>query len=54
MYAAENGHIEVVKILLEHGANIEANDYEGELYSLIWRKKNATDKRRFLRHVFNN
>ncbi len=24
MYATEIGHIEVVKILLEHGANIEA------------------------------
>ena len=31
MYAAEYGHLEVVKILLEHGANIEAKDNDGEL-----------------------
>ena len=32
MYAADNGHLEVVKILLEHGANIEAQDiWSGEL-----------------------
>ena len=31
MYAAENGHLEVVKILLEYGANIEDKDEDGEL-----------------------
>ncbi len=30
MYAAKNGNEEVVKILLEHGANIEANDNEDD------------------------
>ena len=29
MYAAQDGHLEVVKILLEHGANIEAKDNYG-------------------------
>ena len=29
MYAAENRHLEVVKILLEHGANIEAKKDDG-------------------------
>ena len=31
MYAAESGHQEVVQILLEHGANIEAKNNDGEL-----------------------
>ena len=31
MYGAENGHQEVVKLLLEHGANIEANSNYSEL-----------------------
>ena len=31
MSAARNGHLEVVKILLKHGANIEAKDDDGEL-----------------------
>ncbi len=31
MYAAEKGHLEVVKILLEHGANIDAMDNDGKL-----------------------
>ena len=26
MYAAENGYLEVAKILLDHGANIEAKN----------------------------
>ena len=29
MYAVENRHLEVVKILLEHGDNIDAKDYKG-------------------------
>ena len=31
MIAVENGHIEVVKILLEHGADKEAKEDRGEL-----------------------
>ena len=31
MYATENGHIEIVKILLKHGAIIEAYNSHGEL-----------------------
>ena len=31
MYAVQNEHQEIVKILIEHGANIEAKNYEGEL-----------------------
>ena len=30
MYAAENGHLEVVKILLEHDADLQAKDNEGK------------------------
>ena len=29
MYAAENGHLEVVKILLEHDADLQAKDDDG-------------------------
>ena len=31
MYASWDGNLEVIKILLEHGANIEAKDDYGEL-----------------------
>ena len=31
MYASRNGHPEVVKILLEYGADIEAKNDDGEL-----------------------
>ena len=30
MYAAENGHLEVVNILFKHGANIEAKNNYGK------------------------
>ena len=30
MYAVQNEHHEIVKILIEHGANIEAKNYDGE------------------------
>ena len=30
MYAAQDGQLEVVEILLEHGATIEAKNYDGE------------------------
>ena len=31
MYSSRDGNLEVIKILLEHGANIEAKDDYGEL-----------------------
>ena len=31
MFAALNGHLESVKLLLEHGANMENKDYYGKL-----------------------
>ena len=32
IYAAKNGHIEVVKLLLENNANVEAKDYDFSKY----------------------
>ena len=35
MLAAQNGFIDVVRILLEHGADVNTKDEIGELHSII-------------------
>ena len=44
MIAAQNGHLEMVKLLLEYGANIEEKNYKGKLQGrpsfFIWRGQN--------------
>ena len=35
MQAAKYGNTETVKILLEHGADVNSKDEEGELYTII-------------------
>ena len=40
MYAAEKGHIEIVKLLLDHGADINAKDKDGKTALDLARENN--------------
>ena len=44
MYAAWDGYTEIVKILLEHGADVNTKDYEGQLHniSLVHKRQRLT------------
>ena len=35
MYAAQSGNTETVKILLEHGAEVNSKDKDGQLQNII-------------------
>ena len=55
MLAAQNGHNEAVKILVQHGAGVDIQDVVSTLYSdiLLYTIIRMTDKT-FSVHVYNN